>query len=78
MGGAVLILGDLRYRLRRSADIDRLEATLLSAALNGGFVVDLPTRFRETRVVVPHGSQFAFVGRELAAPTLRRATWVAH
>lgn len=78
MRGSVLILGGARYRLRRGADIDRVEATLLSAALNGGFTVALPTRFRDTKVLVPHGAQFAFVGREIAAPTLRRATWVAH
>ena len=78
MRGPVLILGGARYRLRRSADVDRVEATLLSAALNGGFVVALPTPFRDTKVMVPHGAQFAFVGREMAAPALRRATWVAH
>ena len=76
--GTVLILGGVRYRLRRGADVDRVEATLLSAALNGGFVVALPTPFRVTKVLVPHGARFSFVGREIAAPVLRRATWLAN
>jgi len=76
--GPVLILDGVRYRLRRSADVDRVEATLLSAALNGGFAVALPTPFRDTTVLVRHGARFAFVGREMAVPVLRRATWVAH
>ena len=76
--GPVLILDGVRYRLRRGADVDRVEATLLSAALNGGFVVALPTPFRDSKVRVRHGAQFSFVGREMAAPVLRRATWVAH
>ena len=78
MRGTVLNLGGVRYRLRPGADVDKVEATLLSAVLNGGFVVALPTLFRTQRVHVPHGARFFFEGRATAGPGVHRATWVAH